>query len=47
MPHLPLALLFACSVHTMASAEQYPDVTTCRTATEGMIVRDQSYDRFT
>src|SRR5687767_4240338 len=44
---LSLSLLVACAIHTTASAEQYPDVTTCPTAAEGMIVRDQNYDRFT
>jgi hypothetical protein len=47
MPRLRLALLIAGSVHTLAYAEQYPDVTTCLTAAEGMVGRDRVYDRFT
>ena len=46
MPRLPFALLTACAIHTPAPAEQYPDVVTCLTAAEGMVVRNQAYDRF-
>ena len=47
MQRLPLAVLIASLGQSVVAAEQYPDVTTCPTAAEGMIVRDQNYDRFT
>src|SRR3712207_558730 len=47
MQRLPLSVLIACTIHTQASAEQYPDVISCLEAARAMVMHDHGYDRFT